>query len=244
MNTRKNSKGNAYKNRNKRNKNLKNNTDGALAQPFQATRLPIYRPMGLIVPDKMYSRLKYSGVQQITVAIGAAATAVRWRPSSVFDVDPLLGGTTIPGFTELAGLYGSYRTTRSNIKLEVAPQDTSRVASVVLVPLNVDPGSGPSSATQSSWTMNPYAIYEIFGTAGSPNICIKNSMSTEKIFGSKMVYFDDAFSSLVTTSPTNNWFWAVSIITGFTVATTNYITTILLDLEIDVEFFNRKSLTS
>jgi len=222
----------------------KNNTDGALAQPFQATRLPMYRPMGLIVPDKMYSRLKYSGIQQITVAIGAAASAVRWRPSSVFDVDPLLGGTTIPGFTELAGLYGSYRTTRSNIKLEVAPQDSARVASVVVVPLNVDPGSGPSAATQSSWTMNPYAIYEITGTAGSPNIIIKNSMSTEKIFGSKMVYFDDAFSSLVTTSPTNNWFWAVSIITGFTVGGSNYITTILLDLELDVEFFNRKSLTS
>lgn len=222
----------------------KNNTDGALAQPFQATRLPMYRPLGLIVPDKMYSRLKYSGIQQITVAIGSAASAVRWRPSSVFDVDPLLGGTTIPGFTELSGLYGSYRTTRSNIKLEVAPQDTSRVSSVVVVPLNVDPGSGPSAATQASWTMNPYAIYEITGTAGSPNIRINNSMSTEKIFGSKMVYFDDAFSSLVTTSPTNNWFWAVSIITGFTVAVSNYVTTILLDLEIDVEFFNRKSLTS
>jgi len=219
-------------------------TDGAIAQPFQATRLPMYRPLGLIVPDKMYSRLKYSGIQQITVAIGSAASAVRWRPTSVFDVDPLLGGTTIPGFTELAGLYGSYRTTRSGIKLEVAPQDAARVASVVVVPLNVDPGSGPSAATQASWTMNPYAIYQITGTAGSPNVIIRNNMSTEKIFGSKMVYFDDAFSSLVTTSPTNNWFWAVSIITGFTVGGSNYITTILLDLEIDVEFFNRKSLAS
>jgi hypothetical protein len=71
---------------------------------------------------------------------------------------------------------------------------------------------------------------------------LSTRMSTEKIFGSKAVYFDDNFSSLVTTIPANNWYWFIGVIAATTVASSALTVTISVEIELDVEFFCRKEL--
>lgn len=61
-------------------------------------------------------------------------------------------------------------------------------------------------------------------------------MSTEKIFGSKMVLFDDNFSSPCTANPTNNWFWVVA---GVSQVFDPNLTWVTITLDLDVEFFDR-----
>jgi len=221
---------------NKRNfKNKKsNNTDGVSAISNRYVQLPTKN--ALIVSDRIITRLAYCGISSLIVPLGGVA-AIRYRPTAVFDVDPVLGSTSVPGFAELAALFFNYRTFMSRIRVRVV----SGVAptSVVVIPLNADPTGAPSGLTVQSWTSNSFAQYKLVPAQGGPMTNFEISMSTEKIFGSKMVLFDDNFASSVTTIPVNNWFWAIGGIN----AAGGLATTCTLSVEIDmgVEFFTRRT---
>jgi hypothetical protein len=175
-------------------------TDGNRSTPNQITRIP--RTVDLLFPDRLQLRLEYNGVGAQTVSIAASHTAFRYRPSAAYDVDPVLGSTTMPGFTELAGIYNSYRVTKSKFRFEIVSND-ARTGSVVLIPLNTDPTGAPGATTVESWPMNPYRVYKMIPPTGARPAILEKTMSTEKIFGSKAVYFDDNFMSLTNTIPNN-----------------------------------------
>lgn len=169
-----------------------------------------------------------------------AAVTRRWAPTAAYDVDPTLGSTTVVGFTELASLYGVYRVVRSHIIFRVANMSLQPVQ-MILVPLNLDPGSSPSLATVDSWFNNPYGKVKLVPYRGGPTVSMKHSMSTEKLYGTKMVYFDDNFASAVTTIPQNNWYWAIALRSPVAVpAGSDYV--IEVDITMDVEFYSRKNL--
>lgn len=227
-------------NKNQKRKKNKSNLiqDGVPGASNSLLKLP--RRVGLIMPDRMFTRLRFYGLgaQTLTAATNAS---LRYRPTSAFDTDPNLGSAAVPGFTELAAFYSAYRVTTSKATIRFVNPSATVGIQVVLLPLNQDPGASPPSSTTDFWPANPYAIKKLLGCGGSRAETLSCTMSTEKIFGSKMVYFDDAFSSAVTTNPTNNWYWAIGIIAP--VATT---VTITLEISIDmgVEFFNRKVLVA
>jgi hypothetical protein len=104
----------------------------------------------------------------------------------------------------------------------------------------VDPGSTPLLATVNSWSNNPYGKVKLVPPSGEV-VSIGHKISTEKIYGSKMVYFDDNFASSTSNVPVNNWFWAVAVITGTSPAT-NQVCLVEVDIEMDVEFYSRKAL--
>jgi hypothetical protein len=188
----------------------------------------------------MLTRLTYKGYKNFTITAAAVSIAYRWQPSAAYDIDPLVGSTTVVGFTELTAFYNYYRVLRSRNVVRVA-NASSVPATVVMLPLNSDPGASPSIATQQSWLNNPYSKIKVVPAAGGPVVSVSGSMSTEKIFGSKMVYFDDNFASLVNTIPTNNWYWAASVqVATAPGSTINFY--VENDIYIDVEFYSRKAL--
>jgi len=215
--------------------------DGVLSEQNALTILP--KSVSSIMPDRLYTRLKFYGFGNITITGPKTTNGARYRPTSAFDIDPLLGSTATPGFSELSAFYSNYRVTMSKLRLEATNSYATEGALIVLVPLNLDPGAAPSDATVNSWIEQPYSAVRQMGTAGSPTVVIEKSMSTEKIYGSKMVYFDDAFSSLVTTNPINNWYWGVGVVAPAVPAAPQTIN-ILIEINIGVEFFSRKVLSS
>jgi hypothetical protein len=78
---------------------------------------------------------------------------------------------------------------------------------------------------------------------GAPPCVVSREMSTERIFGSKMVYFDDAFQSVINTIPANNWFWAIGLLTPSLVAAPLTVT-LVWEIEMGVEFFDRVLVTA
>jgi hypothetical protein len=194
-----------------------------------------------IVADRSYFKLKYTQIGAQAVAVGAQSTYLRFRPTAAFDIDPLLGGTAMPGFIEWTGFYSSYRVTWSRMTLRVTPTATSTPLLICLLPMNIDLGGTPSAATIVSLPDQPYAKSKLLGIAGSPTITLSSEMSTEKIYGSKMVYVDDNFASLVTTVPNNNWFWSISSLTSVAAVATQ---TFFIEYSLDVgcEFYDRKQL--
>jgi hypothetical protein len=215
-------------------KKKKSNTDGIISASNRYVSLPAKN--GLIVSDRIITRLSYCGITALAVPLGGVA-AIRYRPSAAYDVDPNLGSTSVPGFNELAALFFNYRVFYSRIIVKavggVAP------TSIVLLPLNADPTSAPGALTVQSWTSNSYRDYRLIPAQGGPTITLVREMSTEKIFGSKMVLFDDNFASATNTIPVNNWFWAIGAINS----AGGLATTCTLTIEVDmgVEFFTRRT---
>jgi len=183
----------------------------------------------------MNVKLKYWAVQTLSLA---AATTVnyRYRPTSAYDIDPALGGTSMAGFAELSGFYSSYRVTGSRIKVTVSNPSTTLPISVIVLPMNADPTNAFSAANIIASVGNPYAQVKQAPLLGGPPAVITNAMTTVKIFGDPAVYYDHNFSSLVNTVPANNWFWNVSMYVGAFIATG---INVQVEIEADTEFFDR-----
>jgi hypothetical protein len=215
-------------------KKNKSNTDGVLSAPNRYVNLP--GRSALIVSDRITTRLSYAGISALAVPLGGVA-AIRYRPTAVFDVDPLLGSTSVPGFNELAALFFNYRVFMSMIKIKVVGGIAP--TSVVLLPLNADPTGAPGALTVQSWTSNSYRDFKLVPASGGPVTNLSCTMSTEKIFGSKMVLFDDNFASATGTIPVNNWYWAIGAINSAGGAATTC--TLTVEIDMGVEFFTRRT---
>jgi hypothetical protein len=202
------------------------------------------RPLAVQFPDKLRVRLNFTEFLSPVIAIGSSFSSQRFRPTNVFDVDPVLGSTAVPGFQEMANIYATYRTVKSDVFLQMSQNGNQSAVSVVCVPLNVDPGASPSSTVVSSW-------YGAFGNKsalmpqiGGPAITIRNTMTTERIFGTKAVYFDDNFAAPVSGGPTNNWYWAIGVNSAGNASGTAITTSGRIQVFMDVEFFNRLLVTT
>jgi len=217
---------------------MNNSFDGVRAQPNALVTLP--KRVSSIMPDRLMTRLTYYGVTVLTIPTTAKGISRRWIPSAVFDVDPILGSTTVVGFQELAAFYSKYRSYASKLKVTFSNQSDTAVQAIT-VPLNADPGSSPSDVVRDAWVNNPYAKVRLLGPTGSPALSLTTLMSTEKIFGSKMVYTDDNFQSDTSTNPVNNWYWAVAV-QAPSIPTVAKLIAVEIDITLDVEFFARRVL--
>lgn len=225
-------------NKSRQNKKTKNTTDGWNVQPNALTRIP--RTVDRVIADRMITRLSYNGLATFSIAAATSTISKRWSPTGVYDVDPAIGGSTCIGFNEMAAFYNYYRAIRSSIRVKFANSTSSPVQALV-IPLNGDPGGSPSSTLLQSFVNNPYSKIKMVPASGGPVTTLGHRMTTEKIFGSKSIYFDDAFASSVTTIPVNNWYWCVAILSPNTVGSQLNVI-VEIEILIDVEFFGRKNL--
>jgi hypothetical protein len=198
-----------------------------------------WNPNDRIIADSTRTTLRFWLSLAVTANSSTPAPAYRFKPTAAYDVDPNVASTATPGFSEMAAFYLSYRVKGSRIKVQVVNQ-SSTAGELIVVPLNLDPGAAILPNTVISWKSNPYSKFNMISTAGGPVTTVSQQMTTRKIYGNKMTDYDDNFSSPTSSTPVNNWFWAIGV---YTMATTT--STFLLDLciDMDVEFFDRRYLT-
>jgi len=196
--------------------------------------------VGLILPDRYRTTLRYWKTIQLDTSASNVASA-RWRPSAAFDVDPLIASTAMSGFAELAALYGTYRVLSSKIRVEMVNTSNGNPRTLIVSCPNIDPGVAPSASYILASKEQPYSKFKMSGLSGSPQTVILSKMSTEKIYGSKSVLFDDAFSSPTNGVPLNNWFWVVSIYSFNLDPNTCWLN---ITIEVDVEFYDRSFLAN
>lgn len=199
-----------------------------------------FKGLSLVFPPRMSLKLKFWTIQPLSLAAAIAAN-YRWRPTAAFDVDPALGGTAMPGFAEAAAFYSTYRVISSKIKCTVSNPSATLPVTVMVIPLNADPSNSMSSANVIACSGNPYARMKVMGLLGSPPSVVVNEMTTQKIYGDPAIYYDHNFSSLVTSVPTNNWFWNVAIYSSAFIATALVVN---VEVEVDCEFYDRIFLPS
>lgn len=190
-----------------------------------------------ILPDKINCKLRFW--KAIAINLSATTTAgVRFQPTAALSPDPLT--TDLPkGFTEWANFYNSYRVHSSSCKVEVVNPSNVTPVQVTLLPLNLDPGASPAASVVVGSSEQPYAKRKMTSLVGGPLTMITNRMTTQKIFGSKMVATDDNFASITSSIPVNNWFWfitfyALAVIPGGIVCH--------CFIDIDIDFYDRRRL--
>jgi hypothetical protein len=196
----------------------------------------IPRGVGLILPDRYRTNLRLW--KSVSTSLSASNQAsFRFSPSNAYDIDPVVASTSMSGFVELSTLYGRYRVLSSRCLVRVVNPSLITPLEITLCPVNLDPGPTPSNAYMNTLKEQPYAAFCTGGLAGSPVAKCQATMSTEKIFGSKMALFDDNFQSVVSASPTNNWWWVIALYASAVIPTNPIITMVTID--VDCEFFDR-----
>ncbi len=152
---------------------------------------------------------------------GITYASVRFRPTSAYDVDPSIGGTSMPGFNELAALYGKYRVLRWKMSATIVNLELDNGLNFIVFPSNFDLGNNYSQV-QSQFG-NSFAKYTYVAPKGGMDRKTINTgwLSARSIVGSDSVYVDDDYASNVNTSPTNNSYMNVAIWTGNSVPLSN-----------------------
>ena len=103
-------------------------------RPIKNNRIQsvVIRTPGVAVPDRMFVQLNYMDTtSRVLAAAGNPFGYIRYFSNGMFDANPLILTSPIPGFTELASLYEQYRVHSIKVSLRFCNQET--FPSVVLI---------------------------------------------------------------------------------------------------------------
>jgi hypothetical protein len=168
---------------------------------------------------------------------GVQVANFRYQPSFCYDVDPLLGSTAMPGFTEWAAIYRYYRLRSSRISVMFANNEAFNVL-VYVCPLNYDPTANisPNVFLLSSMLCQKTIIGPL---TGMNTHTITHAASTDVIGGVRDLGILDGYCAATTGgSPANNWYWAVGL-NSFSNLVNGISLTV--DMECEIEFFELTS---
>jgi len=165
--------------------------------------------------------------------VAAVNTNVVFSPTNLFDVDPIVGSTFVPGFNALlnasTGVYRKYRVRSARIHCSFANLE-GFPANVYLCPTNSNLGANLSNPYLI--TANPLCVQGPISIAqGSSTRILTSAVSTASFGGSNGQMVDDDYSAFYNTSPTNNWFFIMGAETD---GTATFLSGVDLWVEIDI----------
>jgi len=186
-----------------------------------------------ILPNNI--RVKMRFIQQTLINnAGAAFASLTYIANGLYDVDPRLASTAIPGFTELMTLYQNYRVDSTKIRAVLLNNETFAITIS-------DAFTGIVVPAINSYRPNVYGNKfsrqtAISGKGGIDRVELLNQVNMSALFGST-AYWGDVTQFLGTpaTNPSTPLGWAVGIDSA--VALVNGVT-MQLEMEFICEFSN------
>lgn len=174
-----------------------------------------------IMPPSLVTKLVFmSTLHSPLNNAGSTFASVRFRPSSAFDVDPVIGGTSMPGFNELAGIYGRYRMIRFKMDAIVVNNED--------FPLNVNAfvsnfDLGANYSQVQSQFGNSFERHKYLSARGGMDRATLRTpyWSAADVVGSDSPLLSDSFSATISSSPVNNTYINLGIWTGNSTALVN-----------------------
>jgi len=182
----------------------------------------------LPLPARLYVRTRFNTTIQLNNT-GIAYASRRYVPTYCYDVDPTVGSTAMPFFTEVMTLYRYYRTIKSKITCHFGNADGTNTT-IYICPVNFDPTA--NTANYQNYLSNPNSKSAILGlSTGSDTKTLTHSATTDGFAGSKWLGDQDFFSGTGTTSPANNWYWQVGLYNPV-----NLTNGVVINITIDITF--------
>lgn len=162
------------------------------------------------MPDRLRTTLKFNAYGTLNQA-GFAYANVRLTPTFAYDIDPSLGSTAMPGFTELAGIYRKYRVNSFKHQCHFSNRESFAVGAY-LIPVNVDPTA--NVATFQKFLSNSSCVKTILGPlTGHSTAELTIKADVGHYGGSANTVMEDSYSALTAgaAAPANNIFVAIGI---------------------------------
>jgi hypothetical protein len=170
--------------------------------------------------------------------LGSAATVSRrFNPNAVYDVDPTLGSTSVPGFAELAQLYNFYRVVHTSYRVEIANTDALPIVGYVYLS-NSDPGT---SLPYANALANPLGVWKTLsaGGGGKDTLTLKDSQTVATILGSNEVEVGEQYRALVTAVPADLLWLTVGVHSISGTALTANAVNVVVAIKMVTRFFDR-----
>lgn len=163
--------------------------------PNRNVGLTMYKSVRPVMPEEFDTKLKYLTFEAIS-NVGATAASLRFR-TEAFDVDPALGSTAMPGFTEFAAFYQRYRTLAMRYKFSIANQEAFPVAVL----------AGYTCSTIASGSLgivyagNPLFQDSILGPlTGQGRVTFQDDKTVVQVVGSTQPLYDDLYTGSTTSA--------------------------------------------
>jgi len=182
--------------------------------------------------SRLRTRLRFNASASIN-NVGFLNASIRYRPTNAFDIDPVLGSTAVPGFTELAGVYKNYRVNQFWARISASSLEAFPVQ-IWACPDNVDPGVN-TAAFQSFISNRDGRVFFLGPATGNGIRTWRMPKTTVGSYAGSALHTRvfDPYSALVTGGPVNNIYMAIGIVSGSANLVSGVDVTISFDLEID-----------
>lgn len=193
----------------------------------------------VLSPDRIMVKLKFAYVLNIS---GTSSQVYTFVGNSVYDPDPLVGGTSAEGFNEWLAFYDYHRVHRSAINVEVTPDYSGATPNQSNARIFVI----PSTAATWSLSVNSTASARFVKTAflawtGKGLARVRSTMQTAKIFGLHTNTADNFnLAGIGLSNPTTKWYWHI-IYQAMNQSVTDIKVFSQISIMYTVEFFNRKA---
>jgi hypothetical protein len=204
--------------------------------------------VGEIMPSEIDVMLPYTATYNFTNSAALYANRPIYS-NSAYDVDPALGSTSTQGFAEWAAFYFYYRVIGYRYEIEV---NNGNNIPMIFTILNSNTLNGLSSGYTyttdlSAFSNNPHAQSKLMGHAynTSATHIFRKQILLSDVVGSLAPETEDNYRALTAASPSDLTY----ILMGVTSSEggTNYLAntvSVVVRLNMDVRFYNRKQLSS
>lgn len=160
---------------------------------YKKRRYRIYTSPRIGWPQEYVTTLQYVTIGTLNTVAGTIASLR--LTSNAFDVDPSLGGTAMPGFTEYANFYTRFRVLQFSYETQFLNREAFNILGYS--------GFSNSSAAVVGHTTTGQALWKS-GTMGPLTGCnklkLRDSQSIVTITGTKTSLFDDLFTGSTSSS--------------------------------------------
>nr|WAE43146.1 MAG: capsid protein [Cressdnaviricota sp.] len=237
-------------------------TRGFRRRKSRITTMVMKKP-GDYMPERFMCKLRYwdntTGLSNTSTPYFANYT---YKMNSAYDPDPAVGSGAIPGFTELAAFYTTYRVVGFAYKVtfnNASEQSTWPYAPYTIYcgayntynTSSVTPPSAVSVNNSSVYNLctNPYFKKKMLGVqySGKDTQTISGFVSFKKLLGLKSYDYDPFFEGNTNGEPNNKiWFVIGAVYNGTQTLSASNELYIPLDFTFTyyIEFYQRKNLTS
>jgi len=165
--------------------------------------------------SKKKVRLTFHVVRTLVSTALTPYAGYYFSPAYGYDVDPAIGSTAQPGFTEWGVFDRKYRLLRSKIITRFTNTDPAVPASVFLLPINFVP-TFTSTATINSYLSQPVSKTANLGLAtGDSGKILSKVMTVAGFGGARYLGVEDDYCALTSGgAPVNQLYWALGMQTN------------------------------
>lgn len=160
---------------------------------YKKGRYAMYKSPRLAWPAEYVTKLRYIQIGILNNA-GSANAAFRLT-SNAFDVDPAIGGTTMPGFDQYAGLYQKFRTLSMTYDVQVMNLEAFNMVTYAGFS-----NSGVAVVNHQNCGNPLWKIGTCGPLTGMSKCKLKDSKTAVEIAGTKQVLYDDLYTGSTTSS--------------------------------------------